>query len=152
MCDYLRDMNQTSGASTLPLKKKPERRLPRAHSPRPIQSHPARVRKPSSKRLSNSWPGDRYLRKRHGPLMALPRAQASPRFSLAPPSASLRKNSSIPTSSSTDNSNPPGSRHQLRAIPHSRPGRPQETCPSPRHSPVVKELPFPKGREHHHRP
>jgi hypothetical protein len=33
-----------------------ERRLPRAHPPRPIQSHPARVRRPSSKRLSNSWP------------------------------------------------------------------------------------------------
>jgi hypothetical protein len=33
-----------------------ERRLPPAHSPRPVPSHPARVRRFSSKRLSNSWP------------------------------------------------------------------------------------------------
>jgi hypothetical protein len=42
--------------------------------------------------------------------------------------------------------NPSGSRHQFRALPHPRSGRPQETCPGPRPTPVVKELPFPKGR------
>ncbi len=33
-----------------------QRRLPRAHPTRSIRSHPARVRRPSSKRRSNSWP------------------------------------------------------------------------------------------------
>jgi hypothetical protein len=31
-------------------------RLPRTHPPRPIQFHPARVPRLSSKKLSNSWP------------------------------------------------------------------------------------------------
>jgi Sodium/hydrogen exchanger family len=31
-------------------------------------------------------------------------------------------------------------------------GDPKETCPDPRPTPFVKELPFPQGREHHHRP
>jgi hypothetical protein len=48
--------------------------------------------------------------------------------------------------------NPPSSRHQFRALPHPRLGRPQETCPGPRPPPIVKELSFPRGCEHHHRP
>jgi len=32
------------------------------------------------------------------------------------------------------------------ALPHPGPGRPQETCPGPRHSPDPQKLPFPQGR------
>jgi hypothetical protein len=38
------------------------------------------------------------------------------------------------------------------ALHHPRSDRPQETCPSPQHSPRSQELPFPRSREHHHRP
>jgi hypothetical protein len=90
----------------LELRRKPhaQRRLPRVHSPRPIQSHPARVPKPSSKTALELLASDRYLQKGMG-LMALTGA-GLPRSSLAPPSASLEKNSPIPLSSSTASSKP----------------------------------------------
>jgi hypothetical protein len=77
------------------------RRLPRAHPPRPIQSHPVRVRRPSSKRLSNSWPATATSKKAWA---SWPSPGADlPRSSLAPPSASLEKNSPFPPSSLTAN-------------------------------------------------
>jgi hypothetical protein len=84
---------------------------------------------------------DRYLQKGIG-LMALTGRRPAEIFFSA--SFSLpREKFSYPRRPAQ---NPPSSRHQFRALPYSRSGRPQETCPSPRLSPVVKELPFTQGR------
>ncbi len=79
-------------------------RQQRAHPPRPIQSHSARVQKLSSKPLSNCSPATATSKKAWA-LWPSPGA-GLPRSSLAPPSASLEKNSPFPPSSSTANSKP----------------------------------------------
>jgi hypothetical protein len=124
---------------------RPQRRLPRAHPPRPIQSHP-----PGSGGLHpnrSRTPLQRPLPpKRHGPGWPSP-AAGLPRSSLAPPFSLPRENLPYPALLFDGQlENPPSSRHQFRTLPHPRSGRPQETCPSPRPTPIIKELPFHQGR------
>ena len=92
---------------------------------------------------------DRYLQKAWASWPY--RTQACPRSSLAPPSASLEKNplSRPPLLRPTGKLvQAPGT--SSLALPHPRPRGPQETRPGPRPPSVVKKLPFPQGRQHHH--
>jgi hypothetical protein len=126
-----------------------QRRLPPAHPPRPIQSHPARVRMPSSNRLSNSRPAIATSKVAWTWMALTGRRPAeiffSAKFSLP------KKKLPFPPSSSTANSKPARIPAWLRALPHLRPGRPKD-CPGPRHSPESQKLSFPRGRQHHHWP
>src|SRR5271165_1633134 len=86
--------------------KKPARSTPPTTSAstatNPISSRS--IPKPSSNKLSNSWPATATSKKAWAP-WPLPGA-GLPRSSLAPPSASLEKNSPIPPSSLRANSKP----------------------------------------------
>ena len=103
------------------------------------------IRRPSSKPLSNSSPTTATSKKAWAWIALTGRRPAeiffSASFSLPPkklPYPALLFDGQL--------ENPTSSRYQLRALPHPRSGRPQETRSGPRHSPVVKELPFPRGR------
>jgi hypothetical protein len=103
---------------------------------------PARQSSPATATSKKAWAS-------HG----LDRARGLPRSSLAPPSASLEEKLPYPAllfDGQLKTRQAPGT--SSLALPHPRPGRSQETCPGPRRPPDPQKLPFPKGREDHHRP